>query len=231
MPVVNIAVLGVSPASAAVLRPAVHVWRAELDAPGWPGPEALPATERKRAEQMLRPEAASRWVAARWALRHVLARRLGEEPAAIELALGPHGKPQLAVDPDRLRFNLSHSAGLALIAVCAGREVGVDCERVEAGRDCLALAERALSAADVGAVREAPAAERPAVFHRLWVRHEARLKCRGLGLGQGNQEAAEPIAVNDAEIDPGYAAAVAVAGPEQPELQLWTLDLPLPDAG
>lgn len=211
-------------------KPEVHVWRAELDAPGWPGPATLPAAERERAERMLRPETASRWVAARWALRHVLARYLDEEPAAIELALGSHGKPQLAA-PDRLRFNLSHSAGLALVAVCGEHEVGVDCELVDAGRDCLALADRAFSPADVEAVRAAPPPERPAVFHRLWVRHEARLKCLGPGLSHGDLAEESPIALRDLEIDPGFAAAVAVAAPEQPELQYWTLDLPLPDAG
>lgn len=209
----------------------VHLWRAELDAPGWPGPEELPAAERERAGQMLRPEAASRWVASRWALRGVLARYLDEGPAAIELGLGPYGKPQLAADPDRLRFNLSHSAALALVAVCAGREVGVDCERVDPQRDGPALAQRALPPVDVEAVRAAPAAEQAAVFHRLWVRHEARLKCLGLGLRQGDREATEPISVGDAEVDPGYVAAVAVAGPEQPRLQQWTLGLPLPIGG
>jgi 4'-phosphopantetheinyl transferase len=213
------------------LKAEVHVWRAELDAPGWPGTEGLPAAERERSEQMLRPGVASRWVAARWALRHVLARYLDEEPAGIELGPGPHGKPQLAADSGRLRFNLSHSGELALIAVCAEREVGVDCERVERERDCLALAERALSPADVEAVRTAPAAERPAVFHRLWVRHEARLKCLGVGLSQGNRAAGEPIAVGDLKIDASYAAAVAVAAPELPELQQWTLGPPLPNDG
>lgn len=208
----------------------VHVWRAKLDAPGWPGPEELPAAERERAAAVRRPGAAARWVAARWALRHVLARYLDEGPAGIELALGPHGKPRLAQAPERLRFNLSHSGGIALVAVSREHEVGVDVERVEPRRDVTALAERALPPEDVAAVREASAEERADVFHRHWARHEARLKCLGVGLG-GAQPQATPVALSDLDPGPGYAAAVAVAAAELPPLQEWTLDLPRQKAG
>src|SRR5215203_7404019 len=114
-------------------------------------------------------------------LREVLAVYLGAEAGQIELEPGPHGKPQLA-QPGRLRFNLSHSRELALIAVGGQLEVGVDVERMRAGRDVVALAERVLEPEDVAAVRGAPAARRDLVFHQLWTRHEARLKCLGVGL-------------------------------------------------
>ena len=208
----------------------LHVWRAELDAPGWPGPEELPAAERERAAAMRRPGAATRWASARWALRHVLARYLEQEPVEIELALGPHGKPALALAPERLRFNLSHSGGIALVAVSREHEVGVDVEQVRAGRDVVALAERALPSEDVAAVRDAPDEERAEVFHRRWARHEARLKCLGTGLG-AQPQAPAPVALSDLDPGPGYAAAVAVAATELPPLQEWTLDLPQRKAG
>lgn len=208
----------------------LDVWRAELDAPGWPGPEQLPAAERERAAAMRRPGAAAHWVAARWALRHVLARYLDEEPAEIELALDPHGKPELAQAPERLRFNLSHSGGIALVAVSREHEVGVDVEQVRAGRDAVALAERALPPEDVAAVRGAPDEERAEVFHRHWARHEARLKCLGVGLG-GEQPQATPVALSDLDLGPGYAAAVAVAVAALPPLREWTLGLPQRKAG
>ena len=201
----------------------VHVWRAELDAPGWPGPEGLPAPERERAEKMRRGVAA-RWVAARWALRHVLARYLAQEPAAIELALCPHGKPRLAQAPERLRFNLSHSGEIALVAVSGEHEVGVDVERVRSGRDAVALADRALGPRDVEAVRASAAEDRAAVFHQRWAAHEARLKCLGVGLGAASSAEAGPVAVEAIALGPEYAAAIAVAAPELPPLQVWTFD-------
>ncbi|HEX5984546.1 MAG TPA: hypothetical protein VFY69_10100, partial [Solirubrobacterales bacterium] len=95
-------------------RQEVHVWRTDLDAPGWPSASGLPADERARANRFLSTEARLRWVAARWALRGVLSRYLDLEPTEIELARGEHGKPRLAEDGGRLEFNLSHSGPAAL---------------------------------------------------------------------------------------------------------------------
>jgi 4'-phosphopantetheinyl transferase len=188
----------------------VHIWRAALDENGWPGPERLPAPERRRFEAFLRPDAARRWAASRWALRRVLAVYLGADPVAIELGSGKQGKPRLA-RADGLEFNLSHSGGIALVAV-AERPVGVDVELIRPGRNLRALAERALPARDVDAVNAATEIERPAIFYAAWARHEARLKCAGAGLG--GSPAAAPIAVEGLECGPGHAAAVAVAGTE-----------------
>jgi phosphopantetheinyl transferase len=200
----------------------VHIWRAALDEAGWPGAERLPAAERERATSFLREEPGRRWVAARWALRRVLEGYLGEPAAAIELELGDDGKPRLR-NRDGIEFNLSHSNGLALIAVTEGREVGIDVELIEPERDLVALAERALRQEDAAAVRAASEAECPAAFYAAWTRHEARLKCLGTGLGatvngqfstsEGeNRPLAGDAVVENVDVAPGYAAAVAVAG-------------------
>ena len=200
----------------------VHIWRAALDEAGWPEAERLPAPERERAASFLREEPGRRWVAARWALRRVLEGYLGEPAAEIELELGDDGKPRLR-NRDGIEFNLSHSNGLALVAVAEGREVGVDVELIEPGRDLVALAERALGPDDAAAVRAASDAERPTVFYAAWTRHEARLKCLGTGLGAttnlrsstsevSDRRLVEGAVVENVDIAPGYAAAVAVAG-------------------
>jgi len=140
----------------------------------------------------------------------------------VELVRDEHGKPRLASEPERLAFNLSHSGGLALVAVTRGREVGVDVEREKPGRDLAALAERALAPEDAAAVRAAGEEERAPLFYDLWTRHEARLKCLGVGLGRPPAWPAPPVAVEGLPIDPGYAAAVAVTGGPVP-LRRWTL--------
>ena len=156
------------------------------------------------------------------ALREVLARYLDEEPAGIELRRGEHGKPA-PVDPSSpLRFNLSHSGDLALVAVTHGREVGVDLERIERGRDAMRLAERALDPAAVAAVRAAPPNERAAAFHQAWARREAIAKCLGTGLGAPLPSA--PVAVTELDVGAEYAAALAVSGNETPLLRLFRLD-------
>jgi 4'-phosphopantetheinyl transferase len=203
----------------------LHVWRADLSATAWPGVEGLPAVEQERAAQMRRPGAAALWVAARWALRGVLARYLPEvEPGEIAISLDRDGKPRLREAPDPLRFNLSHSGTFALIAVSGEHPVGVDVEQVRPGREPVALAERALEPEDAAAVRAAAPAERGLVFHRLWARHEARLKCVGAGIFRDPPPRTEAVTVADIEVAPGYAAAVAAAAPELLPLRLWTFD-------
>lgn len=156
------------------------------------------------------------------ALLRVLSLYLGEAAGSIELIRGEHGKPRLAVDPERLAFNLSHSGALALVAVSRGREVGVDLEREKPGRDLVALAERALAPEQAAAVRAAAEEDRARLFHRLWARHEARVKCLGVGLGAAPTWPSPPVAVESLPVDPGYAAAVAVAGDAVP-VRRWTL--------
>jgi 4'-phosphopantetheinyl transferase len=188
----------------------VHVWRVELDGPSTPPTDLLPADERERSLRMRGPGSAARWAASRWALRRLLSRYLGEDPAAIALAPGEHGKPALAEAPERLSFNLSHSGALALVALTIGREVGVDVEAIDPARDLTTLAERGLDPGAAAAVRAAPPARRARVFYEAWVRREALVKCVGTGLWSA-PTVAPPVDVSLLELGPGHAAALAVA--------------------
>ncbi len=191
----------------------VHVWRVKFDGPSTPPAELLPADERERSLRMRRPGSAARWAGSRWALRTLLSRYLDEDPTAIALAPGEHGKPALAEAPERLSFNLSHSGALALVAVTIGPEVGVDVEAIDPARDLAALAGRALDPDAAAAVRAAPPARRARVFYEAWVRREALVKCVGTGLWAAST-APPPVDVSLLELGPGHAAALAVASAE-----------------
>jgi 4'-phosphopantetheinyl transferase len=141
----------------------------------------------------------------RTALRRVLATYLGEEPKQIQFQTGEHGKPRLAAAARRLEFNLSHSGEIALVAVSGEHEVGIDAERVRP--------------------------KRGAAFYRRWARHEAHVKCLGVGLLRARRVALAPVALRNLDVGPGYAAAVAVAAGELPPLRGWTLGLPRQKAG
>jgi 4'-phosphopantetheinyl transferase len=188
----------------------------ELPAAGWePGVRRPPAPAGEVHVWRARADREGR------ALREVLVLYLDEDPAGIELRRGAHGKPALADPSSSLRFNLSHSGDLALIAVTHGREVGVDVERIRPRRDLPRLAERALDPAAAAAVRAAPPDAQPAAFHEAWARREAGVKCLGAGLGGPFPPA--PVAVTELNPAPGYAAALAVAGDEVPPLRLFAL--------
>jgi 4'-phosphopantetheinyl transferase len=187
----------------------VDVWRAELDAPGWESAAALSPAERDRAERLREGTTRRRWVASRHALRAVLGRYLGgDEELPGEFVFGPRGKPALPGDAPPIRFNLSHSVDLALVAVMAGSEVGIDVELVDSRRDVVALVPHALDRDSGAVVLAAPPAERVAAFYRAWVRREAIAKCSGEGLG--GESSGVGIAVRSIELDAGHAAALAV---------------------
>jgi 4'-phosphopantetheinyl transferase len=207
----------------------IHVWRAQLDSDGWPDADRLPADERQRAVRLRSRRLRKRWLAARWALRDVLGRYLDTDPATVELRVAKGGKPALATPGSPLRFNLSHSAGEALIAVAREREVGVDIEQIRPRGDLLALARRALEPGEAAAIAAMPAADRPAAFHVAWTRREAIAKCLGVGLAGPLPE--DDVAVSDFDAGPGFAAAVAVTGRQALPLRRFEIEPGLSPSG
>lgn len=218
------------PVEGASISPAViHVWRAQLDSDGWPGADRLPDDERRRAARLHSQLGRSRWLAARWALRAVLGRYLNADPAAVELRVAEGGKPALAAPGSSLQFNLSHSAGQALVAVAWEREVGVDIEQIRPRRDLLALAHRVLEPGEARAIAAMPAADRLAAFHAAWTRREAIAKCLGAGLSGPLPEGDVTVSAFDA--GPGFAAAVAVTGREALPLRRFEIEPDLSPSG
>lgn len=113
-------------------------------------------------------------------LRLVLSLYSDSGPRELSFQNVPSGKPILGgadASTNNIRFNLSHSLGLALIAVSKDREVGVDLEKIRTDRDVTALAARFF-----GSSRASSDHERKAkhwAFSRIWVAKEAVLKAGG----------------------------------------------------
>ena len=173
------------------------------------GVSALPADELARAENFRRPAPRARYVAGRVVLRELL-RRCAAGPTDATLTHSPQGKPYLA-RPGAPRFSISHAEDMVLVAL-ADEEVGVDVEADHRDLDAVALARRVLGAQ--AATRLAaldPEAQR-AAFLRLWTRHDAALKCRGVGLG-GDPEDAAGVTVHSLALPGAYAGAVATTRP------------------
>jgi 4'-phosphopantetheinyl transferase len=200
----------------------VQLWRADLDALPDELVELLSGEERARAARIARAQNRARWMRARGALRALLSDYLECDPMTLTFTTGPHGKP--ALDGQRgLSFNLSHSGGLAVYAFTQGLAVGVDVEQLDRNthRDHLALAERVFAPEMVKRMRTLAPAAREREFLREWVRHEARLKCLGVGLaGAGSLAATGSPELWESELDIGPDAVAAVAvqvEPGQPE--------------
>jgi 4'-phosphopantetheinyl transferase len=199
-----------------------HVWRVRLDRPD-SEVERLRATltpdELARADRFAFPKDRRHYVVARGALRAILAAYQDTTPAAISIRTTPQGKPYLSSPPPDVRFNLSHSGQLALIAVTQGREVGVDIEQVDADsgpKKLLALARRFFSPTEVAALDSLPADSQTEAFYACWTRKEAYLKARGGGLSL-------PLDSFDVSLRPGEPPALLATRDDPAQAARWSL--------
>jgi len=140
----------------------------------------LDEEELDRARRFVQRADALRYRVAHGALRSILAGYTDVEPRRIRLRRGEHGKPALVGGGPS--FSLSHSGGLALVAVCAEGDVGVDVEAVRAIADAPALAAQYFSPERARHIAGAPPARRDLRFLRTWTAMEAVLKADGSGL-------------------------------------------------
>jgi 4'-phosphopantetheinyl transferase len=165
---------------------AIELYAVELIAQ----PEALAAArlllspdEQERAARFKFEHLREGFTLARAALRVLLAQNLNAPPAELAFTYGARGKPELAGAASALRFNLSHSGGMAVYALTGGGEVGVDVERVRPVHDMEDIARRFFNAGEVADLLTVEPALRETAFFTCWTRKEAFIKATGEGLG------------------------------------------------
>lgn len=196
--------------------------------------EWLDEGERARASAYRRDEDRTAFVLTRSALRRAISHETGLPPSAWAFSISAGGKPEIANWdgwPD-VRFSVSHTEGLSLIAVAHGRSVGVDVERSRPVADMGAIAAKAFNAQVAARLRALPADERTTAFLRCWTVGEAFSKATGLGIvGLGGKfpvafvgGSAEPCIAGDLppqpnrrwhskalDVGPGYVATLVCA--------------------
>ena len=199
----------------------LHVLSASLDQP-FRRLEALAMLlspdEAERAGRYHFARDRDRFVAARGLLRSILGAYVGFAPERIAFRYGARGKPWLVsqITTADLRFNVSHSDGLALYAICRGRDVGVDVERVKPVADAERIAERFFSAREGAALRRLPPRERERAFFACWTRKESYIKATGDGLTC-------PLDAFDVSFLPGRAARLERVEGDPLEAARWSL--------
>ncbi len=144
----------------------------------------LSEAELQRARRFVYPEHQRSFILARYGLRQILADYLDCAPENVYFQYGEHGKPH--VDPKRhatsLRFNLSHSGDIAVLAVTDTCEVGVDVEYVKKELKALDIARRYFSPKESAALESVSLTDQQLAFFQGWTRKEALLKALGVGL-------------------------------------------------
>lgn len=174
----------------------------------------LSADERARAGGFATAALRADYVTAHAGLRAILAGYLGAEPGELAFTAGRWGKPALAPPRHGLEFSLSHSAGLALVAVSAAGPVGVDLERIAAPLD--EIADLAFSPGEVAELAAADGAARMRRSHALWCAKEAAAKAEGTGLAADLRALPGPWRISALPPLAGVASALADRGGAPP---------------
>lgn len=226
----------------------IHLWHVALDGAGsyhHTYRDLLSSDELERAHRFRFDRDRRRYIAGRVALRSILAGYLDRAPSCVRFSYGPHGKPTPAGET-HLRFNLSHAAGRALVAVGAGIELGVDLEEHHGDVDPCDIAGRFFSPREYTLLLGTPESCRHELFYRIWVRKECYVKALGIGLsdslhlfhvlepvvrvhdgGASVSCDAEPWYLRDLDIGEGFSAALATAGPVEEVVTMeWRYNVP-----
>lgn len=205
----------------------IQVWSVDPTAAAFDS-SSLPDEDRRRAE-LLPNHRQAVYVASRVALLQLLSSALGTDPLKIEITRTcrhcghlTHGKPSVASGTDKIDFNVSYSAGLALIALGFSVHVGVDIQDHIGGvppfRWCFSSSERTYLEALDDRSREVE-------LTHAWARKEALAKAdgRGLVLPLTQVIATGPRSMwklptrewqlDDLDVGDGYAAALAYDSP------------------
>ena len=204
----------------------IDLWRLPLDIEGsrletfeaW-----LDSAESARSSRFLSAEKRHRWIAAHGQMRLILGRYVDVAPDAVVFDYPESGKPEVA-EPNRTlktHFNLSHSDGMALLAV-SRFEVGVDIEHIRTGKDVIRLGRAVLTARDLDLLRRLPATRRALLFYMHWTLRETFAKARGEGVASLLRNPT-PMAV--------HGSFVRMEEPLSTDAQTWFARLLMPDSG
>jgi 4'-phosphopantetheinyl transferase len=147
--------------------------------------EQLCVEELARERKFRFPDDLRRFVATRALLRTCLSRYVDLRPADWRFELNAFGKPSVTHDDltvRRLRFNISHTRGLIVLAIGLDHGMGVDVECPDRAVSPLSLANRYFTPREVDDLSHLQAQAQLKRFFEYWTLKEAYIKARGDGL-------------------------------------------------
>lgn len=156
--------------------------------------DLLADDERDRAARFAYPVHRDRHIVGRARLRQILGAETGRDPRDIVFRYGANGKPAVDGGPE---FNLTHTGGLAALAISRDGALGLDIEALRPIED--GVARHHFSAAEYARLSRLDPGDWLGGFYRCWTRKEAVIKACGLGLSM-------PLDSFDVSLAPGAAA-------------------------
>jgi 4'-phosphopantetheinyl transferase len=197
----------------------VHVWVWEV--PSETDRDAanvaiLSPDERDRMSRFLSPQDRRRYLTSHASLRRLLSGYVGCAPRDLGFEAGEFGKPALKIPSgsEAIRFSLSHSGDVGLVAVTRAGEIGADVERIRAIEP--EVAESHFSRRELADLKSLDESRWLAGFYNCWTRKEAILKAEGRGFNL-------PLDGFDVSLLPGDPAALLEVRPEAQMSHNWKL--------
>jgi 4'-phosphopantetheinyl transferase len=195
----------------------VHLWKKAFDASPQEMErcsEVLSPEEQARAQRFLVEPPRRAFILTRGTLRLLLGKYLDRAPGDLSFRYTEFGKPLLN-ESNELRFNVSHTDGVALLAFVRGPELGVDVEKIRPVRDLKDLANRFFSVSERQQLNALGSEdELHTAFFRCWTRKEAYIKGKGEGLSI-------PLHQFDVSLEPDATQALTATRPEPSEAERW----------
>jgi 4'-phosphopantetheinyl transferase len=210
----------------------VHVWKIWQETARFADfTSLLNNEEMERASRLRTAVLFRRFAANHGMLRMLLGSYLGMDPRRLQFVTNSYGKPSLRETGLHLRFNMTHSDDLTLIAICLQSEIGIDVESVRLVEEWQDIAKSHFTDDEYHSLLAAPVELQRDAFFRCWTRKEAVIKAIGMGLSMPlssftvsteqeaallhcswNETAASQWTLEHLEPAPGYVGALAIEG-------------------
>ena len=169
----------------ASLSSQAHLWISDLDV--WTRDaiaKLLTPDELTRARTLRHPAAQQNYLVGRALVRAVLSHYAELEPSTWSFSASRFGRPEITGPQPipKLRFNLTHTRGLAACVVTATADCGIDVEELERPLKPLRIAEHSFAPEEFRDLKHRALPELRERFFSYWTLKEAYYKARGSGI-------------------------------------------------
>jgi 4'-phosphopantetheinyl transferase len=158
----------------------IHVWKISLFDPRPGELDILSQKELQRSQDFKNETARKTYICSRLVMRWLFASYLKQPASELKFETTQQGKPFLVGNTTELKFNLSHSGELILLAVSPIIELGIDIEQHKEIKNWEKIAQKVFDTKMIQILKQEKLPE--IAFIRAWTEFEARQKSHGEGI-------------------------------------------------
>ncbi len=143
----------------------------------------LSVEERTQCDRFHFPQDSHQYLVSHAMVRKVLSAYTGLAPAEWRYSRSNHGRPEIAnQDVADIRFNLTHTCGLAACIVTRDVECGIDVEKLDSRHHLAGIAQRMFAAEECQLLEQLHGKKQIEAFFTRWTLREAFVKAKGIGI-------------------------------------------------